>query len=268
MSKSQDILKKNHVTIAGNLRSDKTMMFVHGFGTDQSAWRSVTPAFSNEYRLVLLDNVGANGADTDVFVPHRYQTLDKYADDLLDICDVMNVRDAILVGHSLGGMISILAGIRSPAYFSKIAVIGASPCYLNMNGYYGGLTHNDILDIYAAVQHNHWEWASSFAQMSMKNPDKPDLANEFAETLRKIPTARVLTVLQTIFQTDYREEISKLNIPTLIIQSQEDDFVPMQVAEFIHEKINGSKLEIIETIGHLPHITAPQKVISALARFI
>jgi sigma-B regulation protein RsbQ len=265
---SPEVLKKNNVTVAGNRASEKTMIFVHGFGTDQTSWRKIVPAFSNDYCIVLLDNVGAGASDPASFVQNRYQTLEKYADDLLDVCDTLSLKNAILVGHSAGGMISVLSGIRAPEYFSKIVLLGVSPRYLNDEHYLGGLTNSDIRDIYDAIQRNHWEWAMNFSQMAMRNPDKPDLADNFARTIMSIPTERVLTVLHSILQSDYREALTKLTTPTLIIQSQDDVFVPIQLAEFLHKKINGSQLESIHASGHFPHVSAPEAVTAAISRFI
>lgn len=265
---SPEVLKKNNVTIAGNRASEKTMIFVHGFGTDQTSWSKIAPAFSQDYRIVLLDNVGAGESKPAAFVQNLYQKLDKYVDDLLDVCDTLNLKNAVLVGHSAGGMISVLSGIRAPEYYSKLVLIGASPRYLNDENYLGGLTNSDIRDIYNAIQLNHREWAINFSKMVIKNDDKPDLAENFARTIQNIPTERVLTVLHSILQTDYREEVCKLTIPTLIIQSKDDVFVPMQVADFLHKKIKGSQLEAIHAYGHFPHISAPEAVISAISKFI
>jgi sigma-B regulation protein RsbQ len=267
-AKSRQVLKKNNVTIIGNRVAEKTMIFVHGFGTDQTSWSKVVSAFSNDYRIVLLDNAGAGKSDHAAFAQSRYQTLEKYADDVLDVCDTLNLEDAILIGHSAGGMIALLSGVRAPEYFSRIVLLGASPRYLNDENYFGGLTNADIRDLYDAIQRNCGEWAIHFSKMAMNNPDKPDLADNFAKTIRDIPTERILTVLHSILQTDYREEVSKLTIPTLIIQSQDDVFVPMQVAEFLHKHIKNSQLAVIHASGHFPHISAPEAVISAISNFM
>lgn len=268
ISKLQEVLRKNSVRIIGNEGAEKTLILVHGFGNDQTAWHKIVPAFSNDYRIVLLDNVGASELNRGDFIPNRYQKLEKYADDLLDVCDALQIEGAILIGHSAGAMISVLSGVRAPECFSKIVLIGASPRYLNDDQYFGGFTNADIRDIYEAIQQDHSEWAAAFSQMAMQNPDKPELAEHFAETIRAIPTDQVLTVLHSILQTDYRDVVSKLKIPTLIIQAQDDAFVPMQVAQFLHEQIQASQLDIIQAYGHLPHISAPEAVISAISAFI
>lgn len=109
----------------------------------------------------------------------------------MDVCDTLSLKNAILVGHSAGGMISVLSGIRAQECFSKIVLLGASPRYLNDEHRMGGLTNADIRDIYDAIQHDHSEWTINFSMMAIKNPDKPDLADHFARTIREIPTTYV-----------------------------------------------------------------------------
>lgn len=268
ISKSDEIFRKNNVTVTGNVTAQKTMIFVHGFGNDQTAWYKILPAFSTDYRIVLIDNVGAGKANRTDFIENRYLKLEKYADDLLDVCDLLHLEAAVLVGHSAGAMISVLSAVRAAEYFSKIVLIGASPRYLNDGSYYGGFTNTDIRDIYDAIQQDHWKWATGFSEMAMQNPDKPDLAEHFAKTIQDIPTDQVLTVLHSILQSDYRDIVSRLKIPALIIQSQNDPFVPMPVAQYLQEQISGSQLKVIQALGHLPHISAPLEVAAAISEFI
>lgn len=268
MSNTNISLRKNNVSVIGNKTFNSTLLFVHGFGNDQTVWSRLIPAFSKKHQIVLIDNVGASKTNRNYFSKSRYQKLDKYVDDLLDVCDTLEIRDAILIGHSAGAMISMLSAIRAPECFSKVVTIGASPRYLNDTDYYGGFTISDIRDTYAAIQSNYIEWITSFSKIAMQNQDNPELADEFAKTLKDIPSELALTVLHSIFQTDYREEVTRLKLPTLIVQSQNDAFVPIQVAKFLNQKITNSKLLTIDAFGHLPHISSPDAVISAITEFI
>src|ERR1700761_5072018 len=101
------VLERNNVKIIG--RGPRTMMLAHGYGCDQDMWRLITPSFENEYRIVLFDYVGHGRADTAAFSPSRYATLDGYAQDVLEICEALAVRDATFVGHSVSSMVGILA---------------------------------------------------------------------------------------------------------------------------------------------------------------
>lgn len=264
----QVVLRRSNVNVSGNLASGRTLVFVHGFGTDQTAWDSVCPAFADGWRIVRLDNAGAGGTAPDGFEQGRYLKLDRYADELLDVAAALELQDAVLVGHSVGGMIGILSAIRAPEWFSRLVLIGASPRYLNDDGYAGGLSNHDVRDVHDAIRLNHEEWVTDYSRLAMQNPERPELSRSFAKTLQRIPKERVLTVLHSILQTDYRAELPKLEVPTLIIQSQSDPFVPMAVAEYLQRNIRGSRLELIDAHGHLPHISAPETVITAMRRFL
>ena len=63
-----DPLIKNHVTVTGNVNAERTLVFVHGFGTDQTVWAPVVSAFADDHRIVLLDNVGAGQSAPEAFV--------------------------------------------------------------------------------------------------------------------------------------------------------------------------------------------------------
>ena len=120
-------LKKNNVTVLDNDSTKQTIVFAHGFGTDQTAWKNVSDAFADKYRLVLYDNVGAGNADPSAFSPNKYDTLHSYADDLLDICNDLQVKDAIMVGHSVSGMISLptVSIQASAALISRLVALSA-----------------------------------------------------------------------------------------------------------------------------------------------
>ncbi|RDV14232.1 alpha/beta hydrolase [Pontibacter diazotrophicus] len=77
------VLKRNNVNVSG--AGKKTIVFSHGFGCDQNMWRFVTPAFKNDYKIVLFDHVGAGKSDSTAYSKMKYETLQGYADDLLEI---------------------------------------------------------------------------------------------------------------------------------------------------------------------------------------
>jgi sigma-B regulation protein RsbQ len=85
------------------------MLFAHGFGCDQNMWRFVTPAFENEYRIVLFDYVGSGKSDIAQYDRERYSSLEGYAQDILDVCHALDLHDVIFVGHSVSSMIGVLA---------------------------------------------------------------------------------------------------------------------------------------------------------------
>lgn len=261
-----DVLKRNNVTIRGN--GDETIIFGHGFGTDQSAWRHVAKEFDDNYRLVLFDTVGAGTTDPAYFSPNRYSKLEAYAEDLLQVCEAVDLKDAIMVAHSVSGMISLLAALKEPRRFKKIVMVGASPRYLNDEGYKGGFEQEDLTGFYHAMETNYFGWISGFAPLAMSNPERPELAKDFAQTLSEIRPDIAQSVSRTIFQSDYRKELPKLQTETLIIQASDDIAVPLEVGQYLHDHIPNSKLVNITATGHFPHVSAPEQVTDAIRSFI
>jgi sigma-B regulation protein RsbQ len=259
-----NVLKRHNVTVMG--AGEQTLMFAHGFGTDQSAWGQVADAFKDKYRIVLFDNMGKT--DPELFSPYKYDSLQPYADDLVEITKTLGLKDVILIGHSVSGMVGLLSILKEPGLFSRLVMVGASPRYLNDTGYVGGFEQADLDGFYNAMETNYYAWVGGFAPAAMTYPDKPELADGFAATLTEIRPDIAQSVSRTIFQSDYRSELPKLKLPTLIIQSSNDIAVPQAVGEYLHKNIAGSKLVQVSATGHFPHISAPGQVIEAIREFI
>jgi len=262
-----DIVKKNNVTVK-NENAKATIVFAHGFGTDQTAWEQVAAAFTDNYKLVLYDNVGAGRSDPAAFSPNRYDTLHSYANDLVDICRSLNLQDAVMVGHSVSGMISLLASVKEPDLFKKMVLVGASPRYLDDEGYMGGFTQEALNQLYAAMANNYYAWVSGFAPMVMENPDKPELAESFAHSLASIRPDIAQSVARVIFQSDHRKDLPKANMETLLLQTEHDNAVPWDVARYLNQHIPNSTLVKVKAEGHFPHISAPDKIIREIKKFI
>lgn len=262
--KTTSIMQRNNVNVLGS--GDRTIVFAHGFGSDQTAWRQQVETFAPNFRIVLFDHVGAGKSDFSAYSPRRYSSLYSYAEDLLDLCAELKLTKSILVGHSVSGMVSLLAALVEPDCFSELIFLDASPRYLNDVGYYGGFEQDELDAFYEAMSANYYAWASGFAPIAMAAEDRPELAAEFARTLAATRPDIAQAVAKVIYQSDHRADLSRLKVPTVILQASDDIAVPPQVGEYMADKIPQSKLVRIDARGHLPHISAPEIVTSAIAQ--
>ncbi len=260
------ILERNNVKVLGT--GKQTIIFAHGFGSDQTAWRHQVAAFAPHCRIILVDHVGAGKSDFNAYSPHRYSSLYSYAEDLLDLCAELKLTKCTLVGHSVSGMISLLAALVEPDRFKQLIFIGASPRYLNDRNYIGGFERSDLDALYAAMSSNYYSWASGFAPLIMGNPDRPELSAEFARTLTAIRPDIAQAVAKVIFESDHRQELPRLQVPTLILQPSNDPAVPPEVGRYMADKISHSEFMLIESEGHLPHMSAPDLVTKAISAWI
>lgn len=262
------ITSKHNLKVEGNPDASQTLVFAHGFGTDQTSWRLVAENFKADYRLVLYDNVGAGRSDLECFSPMKYYDLDAYATDLLDIAETLQLKDAVLVAHSVSSMIGILASIRNPTVFSRLILIGASPRYLNDEGYTGGFTREDLEVLYRSMRTNYYSWVNGFSADAMRHYEKPELGKEIAATLREIQPDIALSVAGVIFESDCRTELAKLDKDVLILQMKNDLAVPESVGWYLRDQIKNSRLIELDVEGHFPQLSAPEELCEGIRSFL
>ncbi|ARD48227.1 alpha/beta hydrolase [Sporosarcina sp. P37] len=261
-----DIIKRNAVRITGT--GQETIVFAHGFGCDQTVWNRLIPAFEKQYRVITFDYVGSGQSDKSAYTAERYETLSGYAQDVIEICDALNLKDILYVGHSVSGMIGVLASIERPDLMSKLIMIGPSPHYLNEPDYYGGFEREDIDELLDMMEMNYKEFTKYLAPIAMKNEDRPHLSAEFESMLYTNNPGIARRFAEATFMSDVREELSKVTVRTLILQPTEDSIVPLEVGEYIQQRIPNSELVVMQAKGHNPHISHPEETIRDIKRFI
>lgn len=261
-----DILQTFNVRSFGN--GKQPMVFAHGFGCDQHMWRYITPAFEADYRIVLFDYVGAGKSDLSYYNAERYSTLNGYAQDILDICKAMRLEDIIFVGHSVSGMIGLLAAIEQPAYFSKLIMVGPSPCYINKAGYVGGFEHADIESLLETMEKNFIGWANFLAPKIMGNDERPELGEELTESFCSTDPVIASQFARATFFSDNRADLPKLTIPTLLLQCSDDIIAPLEVGDYLAQHLPASELRIMKATGHCPHLSEPGETISLIKEYL
>jgi sigma-B regulation protein RsbQ len=260
------ILKRNNVRVIG--RGHRPIVFAHGYGCDQNVWNAMIPAFEKDYRLVLFDYVGAGGSDLSAYSKERYSTLDGYAADVLDICEVLDLNDVIFVGHSVSAMIGVLAANRKPQVFSKLVFLGPSPRYLNDGDYHGGFEPADLEQLFEVMDNNYLGWSQAMAPQIMANPERPELGETLTTTFCATDPEIAKQFARVTFLSDNREDIKKLQVPTLTLQCAEDIIAPFTVGEYIRQHTPGNQLVVLEATGHCSHMSAPEETIAAIKAFI
>ena len=262
----EKLITKNNITIHGT--GSKSMFLVHGYGCDQNMWRFITPQFKNDYKIILIDLVGSGKSDEKSYDYDKYSSLEGYATDVIEICDALNLEDVCLVGHSVSAMIAALAALKRPSLFKKLIMIGPSPRYINDDNYFGGFSQNDINNLIETLDSNYLGWSSAMASVIMDNADRPELAAELEESFCQNNPKIARHFARVTFLGDNRSDLKKLTTDTLIIQSKTDAIASIKVGQFVHENISNSKLEVLNTTGHCPHLSAPSQTIEAMRKYL
>lgn len=249
-------------------RGERPILFSHGYGCDQTMWRHVYPAFVEDYKVILFDHTGAGKSDESQYSYDKYNDLQGYAEDILDICAELELQDVILVAHSVSSMIAALATIKNPGLFAGLIMIGPSPRYIDDKDYRGGFKERDIEELMEALESNYLGWAVNIAPQIMGNEDNPELGEELTNSFCRSNPEIAKHFARVTFLSDNREDLASVKVPTLIMQCSEDIIAPREVGEFVHRQIPGSTLRILKATGHCPNLSAPEETIEVIKAYL
>lgn len=244
------------------------MVFAHGFGCDQSMWRHVAPAFADRYRVITFDHVGAGGAPVTPSEAARHSTLQGYADDLLAIVRELDLRDAVLVGHSVSAMICALATIEEPDRFASLVMVAPSPRYIDDDGYTGGFSGADVEELLDSLESNYLGWSAAMAPVIAGNPERPEVGSELTASFCRMDPEMARVFARATFLSDNRADLPRIGVPTLVLQCSEDVIAPESVGRYVAHAVPDATLVRLAAIGHCPNLSAPTETTAAIEDFL
>ncbi|MFJ9930060.1 alpha/beta fold hydrolase [Streptomyces misionensis] len=262
-----DIARRNNVTVTGNPQGPAVVL-AHGFGCDQNMWRLTVPALARDYRVVLFDYVGAGRSELSAFSEERYSCLDGYARDAVEVCEALDLRDAVFVGHSVSAMIGVQAAAMAPERIGALVMVAPSPRYIDEDGYRGGFSNEDIDELLASLESNYLGWSAAMAPVIMGNADRPELGEELKNSFCATDPDMARVFARTTFLSDSRDDLKSVQVPTLVLECTQDVIAPREVGSFVHQAIPGSTLITLDATGHCPHLSAPEATNEAITAFL
>ncbi len=261
------VLRRNNVTELGN-PAGRPIVFAHGFGCSQEAWRRVVPHFTDEYRVILFDHVGSGGSDLAAYDRGKYDSLHGYAGDILEILDGLDLHDVVFVGHSVASMMGVLAANRDPSRFGALVLLGPSPRYINTDGYTGGFEQADIDGLLDTLDANYLGWSAAMAPMIMGTPDRPEFGDELVESFCSTDPSVARHFAHVTFLSDNRADLAALSVPTLVLQAKDDIIAPEAVGRYVHDQVPGSSYALIDAYGHCANLSGADEVASQIRAFL
>jgi sigma-B regulation protein RsbQ len=261
------LMARNNVRVSG-VPEGRPMVFAHGFGCDQTMWRLVVPDFEVDHRVITFDHVGHGGSDLTAYDPERYDSLQGYADDVVELCRAMQLADVVFVGHSVSSMIGALAVNRAPELFGALVMVGPSPRYVDDEGYVGGFSREDVIGLLDSLESNHLGWSTTMAPVIMGNPDRPELGQELTNSFCRTDPAIAAQFARVTFLSDNRADLARVAVPTLVLQCSADAIAPEPVGRYVHEHVPGSAFTQLAATGHCPNLSAPEETTAAIRAFL
>lgn len=261
------VLARHAVRVTG--RPDgRPLVLVHGFGCDSSVWRRVVPELEPHAQVVVLDQVGAGASDPSAYDPVRYDSLEGYAADLVEVCEALDLHDAVLVGHSISAMTAVLAQPRSHGRVTGLVLVGPSPRYLDdpLSGYRGGFSREEIEGLLTSLESNWLGWSAATAPLIVGG-DHPEAGQELVEAFCRYDPEVASQFAEVAFLSDLRPHLPEVEVPTLVVQCRDDALAGLEVGTYVAEQVPDSRLVVLEATGHCPHMSAPHELSEVVLRF-
>lgn len=246
------------------------LLLIHGFGCDQTVWRRITPALENGYRLILVDLAGFGGAAPALYDSQRHATPAGHAEDIAALCDELQLENAMMLGHSIGGTIGLLASILRPQAFGRLGLICSSARYLDdPPDYYGGYTHEQLDGLMQLMEQNYLDWAGTISRVALGDAITDEHQRNLQQRFLEVAPDVLRPLARSIFLGDTRHHLPHVTVPSVIFQTSRDAIVPVEAAQYLQANLYQSELVVLEAGGHYPQMTDPDILANALqSRFI
>lgn len=251
----------------------KPVVFIHGWPLSGAMWEyQVTQLTQQGMRCITYDRRGFGKSDWP-FVGYDYNTL---AGDLKSLLDELDLTDVALVGFSMGGgEIAKYFSLYGGARVSKVVLVSAVvPFMLKTADNPNGVPQEEFDKMAKGMMEDRPAFMESFNKdffgVSLSNHAVSDafLANSLTKTMEASPVA-TLQCAQSFSATDFRKDVVKINVPTLIIHGDSDKTVPIKVAgEESAKLINGASFIVYEGEPHGLFYTAKERLNKDLHDFI
>ena len=249
------------------------VVFSHGWPLDADAWdRQMTFLADNGYRVIAHDRRGHGRSSQ----PWNGNNMDTYADDLSDLFEKLDLKDAIMVGHSTGGgEVARYIGRHGTKRVAKAVLISAVPPIMVQSATNpGGLPIKVFDDIRAGLATNRSQFFKDLAlpffgyNLSGAKPVQGTI--DWFWFMGMLGSYKSLyDCVKAFSETDFTEDLKKIDVPTLVLHGDADQIVPIKDSGLLTAKlVKNAKLEIIPGAPHGMCNTLPDEINAKLLSFI
>ncbi len=242
------------------------MLLIHGNSLCKESFNEQLNAFGEARRLIAVDLPG-HGASSNAYDPARTYSLAGYADCLGEMLDAIGVKQAVVVGWSLGGHIGFEMTERFPGLLGLVA-LGAPPFERRNDGALVGFKPNPKLSLAGAGKLSETEIAE-FARLitDFETPTEMWLT----AIGRTDPLARQTMFASLSKQSPRRQKelAESCPVPIALVNGSNDPFVDVDyIARLAYKNLWSGRTWVLEGCGHAPHLHAPAAVDDILRRFL
>jgi non-heme chloroperoxidase len=255
-------------------RTGSIVTFSHGWPLSSDAFESqMFFLASNGYRCIAHDRRGHGRSSQ----PWEGNDMDTYADDLAELFNALDVKEAMMVGHSTGGgEVARYIGRHGSSRVAKAVLMGAvPPIMLKTEAYPGGLPLDVFDGFRAAYLADRAQFFLDVASGPFFGFNRPDakvsqgLIHSWWLQGMMSGHKNAYDCIKAFSETDFTEDLKKIDVPTLIIHGDDDQIVPIANSALLSSKlVKGAELKIYPGGSHALGDTSRDQLNEDLLEFV
>lgn len=255
-------------------RDGAPVVLIHGWPLSGRSWEAQVPALVDAgHRVVTYDRRGF-GSSSQPWGGYDY---DRFAADLHALLEHLDLTGVTLVGFSMGGgEVVRYIGTHGTSRIARAVLAAAVPPYLfkSDDNPDGGLDDETIASFEGGVTGDRLAFLEGFTTQFFQAGDRTDLISEdqrlYAKQIAAFASPKgTLDCIAAFGRTDFRGDVAKIDVPTLVIHGDADAIVPFEVSgKRSHEAIEGAELALIEGGPHGLNATHAEQFNDALLGFL
>jgi pimeloyl-ACP methyl ester carboxylesterase len=227
------------------------VLFIHGAGGGQYTWSYQKGFFEKEFNPIIIELPGHGESEGE-----GEKEIAKYAEHVYRFLNALRLSKAFLVGHSMGGAIVQTMALRYPEVIKGIVLVGT------------GAKLRVFPMILNELRENFEESVKKINQFAYSRKVSSDLIEKGMMGMMRCKPEVVHGDFSACDRFDVMNEIEKIDLPTLILCGEEDELTPVKYSQFLHNRIKGSRLEILPNAGHMTMMESPSLFNQKIREFV
>lgn len=232
----------------------RTLILIHGAGGMASYWVNQLFGLSKKLRVIAIDLPGHGKSER----TKEKETIQRYAEHVVDFMKQIKLGKAVILGHSMGGLVVQQLALEHPQLVEKLIIVDSGAKF-------------PVQDNFVDLVRNQPEAIGIELLNRLLSPKtlaegKLSSIMEYFQISPNFDISILADDFEAVGATDLRVRLKEITVPTLIIAGADDMIASL--SSFLHENIKGSKLEMIPDAGHMPMLEQPGKFNKVILSFI
>jgi len=228
------------------------ILMLHGWWRSLSDFDQVTESLKSKFRIIRLDLPGFSGTE----MPDQVWNVADYVEFVRSFLEKIEVRPAILLGHSFGGRIIIRGIGGNKLNADKLVLISAAG--VKTDGWRNKIfmVLAKIADVVTLLP------PLLFARGKLKHKFYKMIGSDYLES------GKMKEIFKAVVAEDLLPFARNIQSPTLLLWGESDFVTPLDQANLLHKSIKNSSLKIIRGAGHFSHTEKPNKIVEFIEEFV